>query len=280
LLDNDLIRLQIVPELSEPSGGNVGGIPSLNVRRVQTRVELREGQSIALGGVFSRRESSEVTRIPFLGEVPVVGAFLFNTKQATEDENEMLIIVTPELVRPMDADQVPPLPGWYSTHPNDCDLYKYNRIEGNPDLGYYELLPYGNGQGYGQDTGYNLFNPQPTDGGLAPLPTGAAQGPFPNGTYSAPSGLPANAAGGEFQQQGYPQTMPQGSPQPGQPMYGVPSGPTSNQPLYPAPPATNSLQPTPANSAQLRRYPYSSSTGVQQASGSSVSPRRARAIRN
>jgi pilus assembly protein CpaC len=274
LLDNDLIRLQIVPELSEPSGGSVGGIPSLNVRRVQTRVELREGQSIALGGVFSRREAAEVTRIPFLGEVPIVGAFLFNSKQSTEDENEMLIIVTPELVRPMDADQVPPLPGWYSTHPNDCDLYKYNRIEGNPDLGYYELLPYGNGQGYAQDTGFNLFNPAPSDGGIAPLPTGAAQGPFPNGAYSAPSGLPANAAGADGPQ-GTPRNMPQNYPQQGQPMYGVPSGPTGGQPLYPAPPATNSLQPTPtpANSAQFRRYPYPS--GVQQASGSTVSPQRA-----
>src|SRR5690606_32801292 len=72
-----------------------------------------------------------------------------------------LIIVTPEIVRPMDPDQVPPMPGWYVTHPNDYDLYKYNRIEGNPDLGNYELLPYGNGQGYGQDVGFSVYEPTP-----------------------------------------------------------------------------------------------------------------------
>lgn len=162
IIDNDLIRMQIVPELSKINDSNsVGGIPGLDVRRVQTRVELREGQTIVLGGLFSRREQAEVSRIPLLGELPVLGNYLFNAKQATEDENEVLIIVTPEIVRPMDPDQVPPLPGWYVTHPNDHDLYKYNRIEGNPDMGNYEVLPYGNGQGYGQDVGYNFYQPTP-----------------------------------------------------------------------------------------------------------------------
>ncbi|CAK9011757.1 Uncharacterized protein y4xJ, partial [Durusdinium trenchii] len=185
IVDNDLIRLQIVPELSSINSGNsVNGIPGVNVRRVQTRVELREGQTIVLGGLFSRREAAEVTRIPFLSEIPIVGTHLFNAKQATEDENELLIVVTPEIVRPMDADQVPPLPGFYVTHPDDIDLFKFNRIEGNPDMGHYHLLPYGNGQGFGQDAGYNFFNPGPVDGQLMPEPTGAASG---IGTQPAPN---------------------------------------------------------------------------------------------
>lgn len=185
IVDNDLIRMQIVPELSSINSGNsVNGIPGVNVRRVQTRVELREGQTIVLGGLFSRREAAEVTRIPFLSEIPIVGTHLFNAKQATEDENELLIVVTPEIVRPMDADQVPPLPGFYVTHPDDIDLFKFNRIEGNPDMGHYHLLPYGNGQGFGQDAGYNFFNPGPVDGHLMPQPTGAASG---IGTQPAPN---------------------------------------------------------------------------------------------
>jgi pilus assembly protein CpaC len=246
LLDNDLIRLQIVPELSEiNSSTSVGGIPGVNVRRVQTRVELREGQSIALGGVFSRRENAEVSRIPFLGEIPIVGAFLFNTKQATEDESELLIIVTPELVRPMDADQVPPLPGWYSTHPNDCDFYKYNRIEGNPDLGNYQLLPYGNGQGYGQDVGYNFFNPQGSPQ-LAPGATGGAQGPYQNGAYTggAPPAVQSPAGGGAYPappaQGGYGMPQPpqqqQGYAPPGQGGYGMPPQPGYGTPVPQAPP--------------------------------------------
>ncbi|WP_437185483.1 type II and III secretion system protein family protein [Planctomicrobium sp. SH668] len=245
VLDNDLIRLQIVPELSEVSSANaVGGIPGMNVRRVQTRVELREGQSIALGGVFSRREKAEVTRIPFLGEVPVVGSWLFNSKQATEDENEMLIVVTPELVRAMDPDQVPPLPGFNSPHPNDTDLYKYNRIEGNPDNGHYQLLPYGNGQGYGQDVGYNFFNPAPADGQIAPYPSGGAMGPLPNGAYNPPAQVPgaqlppqqygpAPSMQNQFQQpnQQVPQVPPsyQGSPYPGNPAAMDPSSVQSNR---------------------------------------------------
>lgn len=269
LLDNDLIRLQIVPELSQlNNAGAVGGIPGLNVRRVQTRVELREGQTIALGGVFSRRESAEVSRIPFLGEIPVVGTWLFNTKKATEDENELLIIVTPEIVRPMDADQVPPLPGWYSTHPNNHDLFKYNRIEGNADLGNYQLLPYGNGQGYGQDVGYNFFNPTPADGQLAPAPTGGAMGPLPQGAYGVQP-IPGVTTG-----QGYPATPtpmyqnPQMQPGvPAGPAYqqGIPSAPQVNP--YPAP------QPTPAATTGIRNQ-----GPVQQVSGQNVGygPRRQR----
>lgn len=160
VIDDDLIRLQIIPELSAINSGNsVGGVPGVDVRRVQTVVELREGQTIVLGGLFSRQQQAETTRIPLLGEIPIVGTYLFNTKQATEDETEMLIVVTPEIVRPMDPEEVPPLPGFYVTHPDDFDLYKLNRIEGNPDLSHYQLLPYGNGSGYGENAGFGFHNP-------------------------------------------------------------------------------------------------------------------------
>ena len=219
VVDHDLIRLQIVPELSVVNQNNsVGGIPGVDVRRVQTRVQLREGQSIVLGGLFSRQEAAEVSRIPFLGEIPIVGSLFFNAKRATEDESEMLIVVTPEIVRPMDPDQVPPLPGWYSTHPDDIDLYKYNRIEGNPDLGNYQLLPYGNGQGFGQDVGYNFYNPAPVDGQLSPSPTAGA--PIGNGRE-----IPVDPYNGFQGQQNYQQVFPQPTPQPAPPSYGQPQYP-------------------------------------------------------
>ena len=188
VVDHDLIRLTVIPELSEVDNSNaVGGIPGVNVKRVQTRVELREGQTIVLGGLFERQQSAEVTRIPWLGEIPVVGTYLFNRKTATEDETELLILVTPEIVRPMDAEEVPPVPGWYVTHPNDWDLFKYNRIEGNPDLGNYELLPYGNGQGYAQDAGYNYYNGPPVDQQIYPAPAGI-YAPRPGVGYPAGPG--------------------------------------------------------------------------------------------
>lgn len=214
VIDDDLIRLTIVPELSSVSSGNaVGGIPGLNVRRVQTQVELREGQTIVLGGVFSRRESAEVTRIPFLCEIPHIGNYLFNAKQATEDENEILIIVTPEIVRPMDADQTPPLPGWYVTHPDDIDFYKYNRIEGNSDQGYYQLLPYGNGQGHGQDVGYNFYNPAPASGQIAPHQINNQMQPMPGAQPQYQQQMQPVPHGG--QQNYIPAAPPQYGPHPG-----------------------------------------------------------------
>ncbi|MCA9030422.1 MAG: type II and III secretion system protein, partial [Planctomycetaceae bacterium] len=188
VVDDDLIRMQIVPELSSVNGSNsVNGIPGTNVRRVQTFVEMREGQTIVLGGLFSRQENAENVRIPFLGEIPIVGQYVFNSKRATEDESELLIIVTPEIVRAMDPDQVPPLPGWYATHPDDIDFYRNNRIEGNPDLGHYQLLPYGNGQGVGEDVGYNFFNPAPQGGPIQPGRYGDGM-TYPQDQYQQPNG--------------------------------------------------------------------------------------------
>lgn len=197
VIDADLFRLQIVPEISNINAGtSVGGIPGLNVSRVQTQVELREGQTIVLGGLFGRKEQASNTRIPLLGEIPLVGELLFHTKRATEDENELIMLATPEIVRAMDAEQVPPLPGHYVTHPTDHEFYKYNRIEGNPDLGHYQLLPFGNGQGPAHDVGHNFYNPQPADSQLTPAGTGygVPAGSAPMQLQSQP-GVPAYQTG-------------------------------------------------------------------------------------
>lgn len=201
VVDNDLFRLQIVPEISKiDSGTTVGGIPGLSVSRVQTQVELREGQTIVLGGLFGRKESASNTRIPLLGEIPVVGELLFHTKRATEDENELIMLATPEIVRAMDAEQVPPLPGHYVTHPDDHDFYKYNRIEGNPDLGHYQLLPYGNGQGPAHDVGHNFYNPVNADAQISPQATGGGMQMFsqPNvPVYQSPQPIPQVGSNGQ-----------------------------------------------------------------------------------
>ncbi|WP_197453396.1 type II and III secretion system protein family protein [Caulifigura coniformis] len=203
VIDNDRFRLQVVAELSALNNQSaVAGIPGLNVKRVQTRVELQEGQTIVLGGLYGRTQRADVSRIPFLGEIPVIGTWMFNTKKATEDENELLIVVTPELVRAIDSDQQPPLPGFHVTHPDCYDFWKYNRTEGNPDLGHYQMLPYGHGESYAQDVGYNVFNPAPAPGGMAPQSGFAAGGyqsmpaPPQNGGYAAPGQGPVFAPSG------------------------------------------------------------------------------------
>lgn len=171
VIDRDLIRLQIVPEFSQINQGNaVGGIPGLDSRRVQTTVELREGQTLVLAGLYARLTRTEVTRIPFLGSIPWIGPVLFNAKRATEDETELIILVTPEIVRPMDPDEVPPLPGFEVTHPHDHELYRYAMTEGAPDTQVYQLAPFGRGVGHGIGVGYSVYEPPPASPMYAPAP--------------------------------------------------------------------------------------------------------------
>jgi pilus assembly protein CpaC len=266
VIDDDLIRMQIIAELSAIDAGNsVNGIPGTNVNRVQTQVELREGQTIVLGGLFSHQRGSEVTRIPLLGELPIVGTSMFSSKRATEDEKEMLILLTPEFGRAMDPEEVPPMPGFYVTHPDDFDFYKFNRIEGNPDLGHYRLLPFGNAQGYAENRGYNIHNPAPHDGQYMPQGTGAAQWGQtvqpPIGNYNSP--FPAsNPYGDAYASPVMPQgMMPPGAMQPQmnpqQPIYSSPqySNPAPIPMTNPeagvqqAPPTTYYGQGTPVRSA-------------------------------
>jgi pilus assembly protein CpaC len=179
VIDRDLIRLQIVPEFSSINDDNaVNGIPGVTVKRVQTTVELREGQTLALGGLITRQAATSVSRIPLLGDIPYIGSRLFHSKTSQEAEAELLVLVTPEIVRPMEADEVPPLPNFYVTHPNDHDLYKYGRTEGNPDQNVYQVQPYGTGATHGVPSGYHMGSaqllPQYTTPNMnGPLPSAA-----------------------------------------------------------------------------------------------------------
>ncbi|MDB5336088.1 MAG: type and secretion system protein [Planctomycetaceae bacterium] len=242
IIDKDMIRMRIRPEYSELSGQSSGGIPGLSTRRVDTTVQLREGQTIVLAGLLSYRARTQVAGLPFLGGLPLIGPLLFQAKQATEDENELMIMVSPEIVRPMDADDVPPVPGFEVTQPNDKMLYHYGFTQGNNDPNVYQLAPYGHGSGVGVPIGYGQFNPQPSSPSYTPAPGGVGAGGASNGMpgvapswdTSAGSRYPAGPA-----QQGGRPGMPQNNYAPppgyappggmnGQPGYNAP-GPTANR---------------------------------------------------
>lgn len=134
VIDKDLIRMRIRPEFSEVNNNNnSNGILGLNTRRVDTTVELREGQSIVLGGLFSNQSLTNNRRIPYLSAIPGIGPALFAGKQSSQDETELLILVTPEIVRPMEPDEVPPLPGHEVTVPDDRSLYLRGMTQGPND---------------------------------------------------------------------------------------------------------------------------------------------------
>jgi pilus assembly protein CpaC len=194
VIDGDLIRMRIVPEFSQANQAlSVGGVPGLNSRRVQTTVELREGQTIALAGLILHESGTEVTRIPFLGEIPYFGSRLFSGKQATQDETELLVLVTPEIVRPMDADEVPPMPGFEVTHPNDFEFYHLNMTEGIPDTRVYQVPPLGSDSNHGVPVPFRLYNPAPAAAGYAPAPTNTYGGQ-PAGGFGGFQGPPAAPA--------------------------------------------------------------------------------------
>ena len=271
----DMIRMQVVPEFSALNAANgANGIPGTDVRRVTTTVEMREGQTIALAGLLNHQQQTEVTRVPFLGELPLLGN-LFNAKRASMDETELLILVTPEIIRPMDAEEVPPVPGHEMVHPNDHDLYKYNRTEGTPNQAVYQLPPYGHNGGIGQEVGYTQFNPAPWQPNYNP---GLGQGPFsPSVINGGLSPNPATVrtpqytlppAGGRYYQM--PNARPpqppahwQGQPQPGQPQQG--------QPQQGQPPQVQPQQGEPTQLPPTGRSPFPPNTQTSN-DASGVSP--------
>jgi len=194
VLDHDLIRMNIVPEFSQLNSGNtVDGIPGIDTRRAETTVQLREGQTIVLAGLISHKTVTETSHVRFLGDLPIVGQKYFSGKHSKQDESELLILVTPELVRPMDADEVPPVPGHEVTAPNDCELYRYGLTEGTPDPTVYQVPPYGAGHSAGVPIGYHLFEQQAAPGlgtrGVAvptPAPPAAVSRFVPDRVAAAP----------------------------------------------------------------------------------------------
>ena len=84
-------------------------IPALNTRYAETEVELRDGQSFAIAGLLDHVGQEDVAAIPFLSQIPVIGN-LFKTKAKREDRTELMVLITPRLVRALNPDEVPPLP--------------------------------------------------------------------------------------------------------------------------------------------------------------------------
>lgn len=134
VLDKDRIRLQVSPTFSTINRVNsVQGIFGLDTRTTSTTIDMREGQTFAIAGLIQEQYRGDKNRVPFLGDLPLLGV-LFSEQSTSRDETELLILVTPELVHPMEPDSVPPLvPGLEVTEPDDVEFFGYRRIEGDPN---------------------------------------------------------------------------------------------------------------------------------------------------
>jgi pilus assembly protein CpaC len=131
VVDKDRIRLQVAPEFSQINSAlSVGGTPGLNVRSATTTVEMREGQTLAIAGLLEDNyKATNVGDLPFLAKV-------FGRRDAARNETELIILVTPELVHPLEPEEVPPLPGFDVTEPTNAEFFLHGDIEGHPTREY------------------------------------------------------------------------------------------------------------------------------------------------
>jgi pilus assembly protein CpaC len=110
----DVIRLKVRPEVSAldfANGVSLGGfrVPALTTRRAETDVELRDGQSFAIAGLLDNISQNDAAAIPILSKLPIIG-HLFKSTAKRAERTELMVLITPRLVRPLDPDEVPPLP--------------------------------------------------------------------------------------------------------------------------------------------------------------------------
>jgi pilus assembly protein CpaC len=112
LMPNGLIHLHVKPEVSAldfTNALNISGflIPALSTRRVESEMDLRDGQSFAIAGLVDNRDTEELSKIPFIGDIPVLGK-LFTSRSINKSRDELLVMVTPRIVQPIQQEQKKP----------------------------------------------------------------------------------------------------------------------------------------------------------------------------
>jgi pilus assembly protein CpaC len=110
----DVIRLHVRPEVSVldfANGVTISGfrIPALQTRYAETDVELRDGQSFAIAGLLNTTGQEDKAWVPVLSRIPIIGN-IFKSRSKRDDQTELLVLITPRLTRPLNPDEVPPLP--------------------------------------------------------------------------------------------------------------------------------------------------------------------------
>jgi len=144
ITDRDRVRLVVSAEVSARDPGiatNIGGAPDqggtsvagLNQRKFQTTVELREGQTLAVAGLIQSNSGGKSNRVPFLGDLPWIGRFAASD-ESSAGEQELVILITPELTHPLPVGSEIALPGQDIYEPDDIEFYLLGRLEaGRPN---------------------------------------------------------------------------------------------------------------------------------------------------
>ncbi|MBI1891478.1 MAG: type II and III secretion system protein family protein [Burkholderiales bacterium] len=138
VLDDGRINLRVTPEVSELSqvgtpftsiNGATSVLPTITTRRASTSVQLMDGQSFAIGGLIKNNVTEAMKALPILGEMPVLGA-LFRSSEFQTDRSELLFIVTPRLVKPLNPDYALPTDSFVP--PTRGEFFLNGQMEGKP----------------------------------------------------------------------------------------------------------------------------------------------------
>jgi pilus assembly protein CpaC len=133
VLSDDKISMQVAPEVSDLDFSTavvLQGfvVPGLTTRRASTVIELANGQSFAIAGLLRETVREAISKFPLLGDIPILGA-LFRSTEFQKNETELIIIVTPHLVKPLDMARQT-LPTDQYIEPNDFEWYLLGSLEG------------------------------------------------------------------------------------------------------------------------------------------------------
>jgi hypothetical protein len=115
IVGGDLVRLKVAPEVSSldfANAVNISGfrVPAISTRRTETEVELQDGQTFAIAGLLNNTVTSQLQKIPGIGDIPILG-LLFKSKAAQKDQTELVVMITPQILRKGSTGVSPTLPG-------------------------------------------------------------------------------------------------------------------------------------------------------------------------
>ncbi|RWO53002.1 type II and III secretion system protein family protein [Mesorhizobium sp.] len=133
VLANDKINIRLAPEVSDLTGFTTAGDPIFTNRKLSTVVELRDGQSFAVGGLLSSKNTKIQRQVPWLGQVPIVGT-LFRNSSNQKEETELVVIVTPRIVRPVKPGEQLATPFDKTRPANDPELFILGQLEVTKDM--------------------------------------------------------------------------------------------------------------------------------------------------
>lgn len=134
VLDNSRVNLRVMTEVSDIDNSiNVNGNPGFTSRRAEAVIELKDGQSFSIAGLLENVDTRDISQLPWLGQVPVLGA-LFRSTSFQKRETDLVIVVTPRLVRPARPDEPLSSPLDQTRPTDDVEMFALGLLEVNKDM--------------------------------------------------------------------------------------------------------------------------------------------------